>query len=177
MVRYRVFVMLCVLGWLGSSWRGAGAAGQLDDDTILAIYDQANTADILTGRLAAKYGASEDVRALGRMVAADHVAVQQMGRDLAKKLGVIPTPPEGDSSIMDYAKAVAMLQSKRGAEFDRAYLQHEVSFHQAVIDAIKGTLLPAAANPELRTLMTTVLPGFEHHLAATKAAAAKVGVK
>ena len=68
-----------------------------------------------------------------------------MGRDLAKKLGVIPTPPEGDSSIMDYAKAVAMLQSKRGAEFDRAYLQHEVSFHQAVIDAIKGTLLPAAA--------------------------------
>ena len=57
MVRYRVFVMLCVLGLLGSSWRGAGAAGQLDDATILAIYDQANTADILTGRLAAKYRA------------------------------------------------------------------------------------------------------------------------
>ena len=177
MVRYRVFVGLCVLGLIGSSWRGAGAAGQLDDATIFAIYDQANTADILTGRLAAKYGASEDVRALGRMVAADHVAVQQMGRDLAKTLGVIPTPPEGDSSIMDSAKAVAMLQSKRGAEFDRAYLQHEVSFHQAVVDAIKGTLLPAAAAPELRRLMTTVLPGFEHHLAATKAAAAKMGVR
>ena len=177
MVRYRVFVMLCVLGLLGSSWRGAGAAGQLNDATILAIYDQANTADILTGRLAVKYGASEDVRELGRMVVADHVAVQQMVRDLAKKLGVIPTPPEGDTSIMDYAKAVAMLQSKRGAEFDRAYLQHEVSFHQAVVDAIKGTLLPAAANPELRSLMTTVLPGFEHHLAETKAAAAKMGVK
>ena len=68
-------------------------------------------------------------------------------------------------------------QSKRGAEFDRAYLQHEVSFHQGVVDAIKGTLLPAAANPELRALMTTVLPGFEHDLAAAKAAAAKMGVK
>ena len=78
---------------------------------------------------------------------------------------------------MDSARAVAMLQSKRGAEFDRAYLQYEVAFHQAVIDAIKGTLLPAVSNPELRSLMTTVLPGFEHHLAATKAAAAKMGVK
>lgn len=177
MVRYRVFIALCVLGLIASPWRGTAAAGQLDDASILAVYDQANTADILTGRLAAKYGASEDVRALGRMVADDHVAVQQMGRDLAKKLGVIPTPPEGDSSIMDSAKAVAMLQSKRGAEFDRAYLQHEVSFHQAVVDAIKGTLLPAAATPELRTLLATVLPGFEHHLAATKAAAAKMGVR
>jgi len=180
MARYRLFVGLCAIGFLGlvvSPWRGAGAAARLDDATILAIFDQANTADILTGRLAVKYGASEDVRALGRMVAADHEAVQQMGRDLAKKLAVIPTPPEGDSSIIDSAKAVATLQSKRGAEFDRAYLRHEVSFHQAVVDAIRGTLLPAAGAPELRTLMTTVLPGFEHHLAATKAAAMKMGVK
>ena len=176
MVRYRGFVMLCVLGLLGLSWRGTGAAGRLDDATILAIYDEANTADILTARLAAKYGESEDVRSLGRMVAADHEAVQQMGRDLAKKLGVIPTPPDDDTSIMDCANALAMLQSKRGAAFDRAYLQHEVSFHQAVVHAIKGTLLPAAT-PELRTLLTTVLPGFEHHLAATKAAAAKMGVQ
>ena len=53
-----------------------GAAGVLDDATILAIYDQANAADIVTGRLGAKYGASEEVRALGRMVASDHAAVQ-----------------------------------------------------------------------------------------------------
>jgi putative membrane protein len=177
MVRHRSLVMLCVVGILAASGRGTGAAGRLDDATILAIYDQANTADILTARLAVKYGASEEVRALGRMVAADHVAVQQMGRDLASKLGVIPTPPDGDTSIMDSARAVTMLQSKRGAEFDRAYLQHEVAFHQAVVDAIRGTLLPAASNPELRALMTTVLAGFEHHLAATKTAAAKMGVK
>jgi putative membrane protein len=177
MVRHRSFVMLCVIGTLASSSRGTGTAGRLDDATILAIYDQANTADILTARLAVKYGASEDVRALGRMVAADHIAVQQMGRDLAKKLAVIPTPPEGDTSVMDSAKAVEMLQAKRGAAFDRAYLQHELTFHQTVLDAIKRTLLPAAGHPELRTLMTNVLPGFEHHLAATKAAAAKLGVK
>lgn len=175
-MRTRSFVLVCLI--LGSLLPGreADASGPLDDATILAIFDQANTADIVTGRLGAKYGASEDVRALGRMVATDHVAVQQMGRDLARKLGVMPTPPDGDTSVADSARTVALLQSKTGAEFDRAYLLHEVAFHQSVIDAVKGTLLPAAKHDDLRALIRKVLPGLEHHLAATKAVAAKLGV-
>ena len=153
-----------------------GAAGALDDATILAIYDQANAADIVTARLGAKYGASEEVRALGRMVATDHMAAQQLGRDLAMKLKIFPTPPDNDTSVAEQATAVALLQSKRGAEFDKAYLQYEVAFHQSVVEAIKGTLLPAIRNDELRSLMKSVLPGFEHHLAATRAVAAKMGV-
>ncbi len=156
---------------------GAGAGGNLDDATIFAIFDQANAADIWTGRLGLKHGHSQEVRALARMVAADHESVQQMGRDLAKKLGVIPTPPDDDTSAEDQAKAVALLQSKSGGEFDMAYLQHEIKFHQSVIDAIKGTLLPAIENGELRALVNKVLPGFEHHLAETKAAAKKLGIK
>ena len=176
MMRTRSLMMVCVIVVLAVSGGGAGAAGALDDATILAIYDQANTADISTARLAAKYGQSEEIRALGRMVAADHVATQQMGRDLAKKLKIVPTPPDNDTSVADCAKSVALLQSKTGAEFDRAYLLHELAFHQAVVEAIKGTLLPAIKNDELRKLMNTVLPGFEHHLAATREAARKMGV-
>ena len=156
---------------------GARAGGKLDDATILAIFDQANSMDIFTGWLGAKYGNSEEVRALGRMVATDHVAVQQMGRDLAKKLGIIPTPSDSDTSAMDHAKAVSLLQAKSGAEFDRAYLQHEIAFHQSAIDAVKETLLPAIRNGELKELVKGVLPGFEHHLATTKAVAKKLGVE
>ncbi len=162
---------------LTSFGANAGAAAKLDDATILAIFDQANTADIWTGRLGVKYGHSAEVRALGRMVATDHEAVQQMGRDLARKLGIVPTPPANDASAANHAKAVALLQSKSGAEFDRAYLLQEIAFHQSVIDAIKGTLLPAARGEELRGLINKVLPGFEHHLAETRAVAKKLGIK
>jgi putative membrane protein len=165
--------MMVVLVLAGS---GAGAAPALDDATILAIFDQANAVDIYTGRLGAKYGSSEEVRALGRMVVSDHVAVQQMGRDLAKKLKVIPTLPDNDSSVADYARIVAQLQSKTGADFDKAYLQYEVAYHQSVVDAIKGSLLPAISNPELKALVKTVLPGFERHLAATRVLASKMGL-
>ena len=153
------------------------AGAKLDDATIFAIFDQANTADLWVGRLAVKKGASEDVRMLGKMVAVDHVAVQQMGRDLSTKLGIIPTPPDNDNSAENLAKAVAMLQSKSGTDFDKAYLKHEIAFHQSVVDAIKTTLLPAAQNEQLRALINKVLPGFEHHLAETKAAAKKMGIE
>jgi len=155
----------------------AAAGSALDDATILAIFDQANSVDISTGRLGAKYGNSKEVRELGRMVASDHVTVQQMGRDLAKKLGVLPTPPDNDSSVADQAKAISLLQAKKGVEFDKAYLRHEIVFHQSVIDAVKDTLLPAIENAELRKLVKHVLPGFEHHLAETKAAAKRMGIE
>ena len=176
-MRIRPFVLVCLIAGGLLPARPSHASGALDDATILAIFDQANTADIVTGRLGAKYGASEDVRALGRMVATDHVAVQQMGRDLARTLALVPTPPDDDTSVADSAKAVALLRSKSGAAFDEAYLRYEVAFHQSVIDAVKGTLLPAAHDAQLRKLIQTVLPGLEHHLAATKAVARKLGVQ
>lgn len=176
MMRTRSSAMSCVIAVLALSGSAARAAGTLDDATILAVFDQANSMEIFTGRLGAKYGSSEEVRALGRMVATDHVAVQQMGRDLARKLELIPTPPDNDTSVADYARTVALLQSKTGADFDKTYLQYEIAFHQSVVDAITGTLLPATRNAELRTLMNRVLPGFEGHLAATKAVAKKLGV-
>jgi putative membrane protein len=141
------------------------AAGQtLDDPTIVAIFDAANTADIETGTLAAKRAQSKDVRDYGAMIAHDHEAVRKMGRDLAKKLGVTPTPPAGDASAKTQAELMAALRAKRGADFDRALVQHEVAFHKSVIDAIQSTLLPAIQNQELKALVEQVAPAFQAHL-------------
>ncbi|MBI3453641.1 MAG: DUF4142 domain-containing protein, partial [Rhodospirillales bacterium] len=101
---------------------------------------------------------------------------QQMARDLARKLGVVPTPPASDTSLQDQAKAYAALQTKAGAEFDKAYILHEIAYHQSAIDAVKGTLLPAIKNEEIKAMMLGMLPAFEQHLAMTKAVAKKLGI-
>lgn len=155
----------------------AFGASKLDDATIFAIFDETNTTDVWAGRIAVKKAHSEDVRELGKMVATDHEAVQQAWRDMAKNLGIIPAPPESDLSAERLAKMVALLQSKSGAEFDKVYLQHEIEFHQSVIDAIKGTLLPAIKNEQFRALVNQALPAFEMHLAHTKMVANKLGIK
>lgn len=146
----------------------AQSGAKLDDPTIVAIFDAANTADIETGDLAAQRGSSKEVRDLGAMFARDHRAVRQQGRDLAKKLGVTPTPPKGDKSAEEHAKVMAELKGKSGVEFDKAYLAHEVAFHKAVIDAVKQTLLPAIQNEELKALVEKVAPAFQAHMMAAQ---------
>lgn len=135
-----------------------------DDPTIVAIFDAANTADMETGALAQQRGASQEVREFGAMLVRDHRAVRQQGRDLAAKLGVTPTPPRDDQSADDHAAAMQRLRGLTGAEFDRAFLRHEAAFHQAVIDALQSTLLPAIDNQELKALVEKVAPAFQAHL-------------
>jgi putative membrane protein len=137
---------------------------KLDDPTIVAIFDAANTSDMETGALAEQRGASKEVRDFGAMLVRDHRMVRQQGRDLAAKLGVTPTPPKGDRSAKDHAAAMARLRSLEGAEFDRAFLRHEAAFHQAVIEAVESTLLPAIENPELKALVEKVAPAFQAHM-------------
>ena len=141
---------------------GAQAA-KLDDPTIIAIFDAANTWDIETGKIAEKKGSSKEVREFGAMLAHDHTVVRQQGRDLATKLGVHPTPPKDFAMARDHAAAVRTLQAATGKAFDRAFLEHEVAFHKAVIDAVTTTLLPALQNAEARALVTKVAPAFKAH--------------
>ena len=150
------------------SARSVPAAAALDDPTIVAIFDAANTADIETGLVAVERGHSKEVRAFGEMLARDHEHVRQVGRDLATKLGVTPTPPKDDAAATAHAEAMATLHSKSGPDFDRAFLQHEAAFHKSVIDAVSSTLLPAIHNEELRALVVKVTPAFEAHMLAAQ---------
>jgi putative membrane protein len=155
----------------------APAPAALDDPTIVAIFDAANTADIETGQLAAKKGHTKAVRDFGAMLVRDHMNVRQQGRDLAKRLGVTPTPPSDDASAKAHAKAMVTLRATKGTAFDHAFLQHEVAFHKAVIDAVTTTLLPAIQNAEVKDLVVKVAPAFQAHMLAADALDKKLARK
>jgi putative membrane protein len=138
-------------------------AAKLDDPTIVAIFDAANTWDIETGQLAAKKGSTKAVRDFGAMIARDHKMVRQQGRDLAKKLGVTPTPPKDFAMAKDHAAAIKKLDALEGKAFDKAFLQNEVDFHNAVVSAVNTTLLPSLHNEEVKNLVKTVAPAFIAH--------------
>ncbi len=154
----------------GPARAAAQAAGtsKLDDPTIVAIFDAANTWDIQTGALAAKKGTTKDIRNFGAQLVRDHTHVRQMGRDLAKKLGVTPTPPKNFAMAKDHALAMQTLRADTGRAFDRAFLEHEIAFHRAVIDALNNAFLPAIQNDQLKALVKEVVPAFDAHLQAAQ---------
>ena len=81
---------------------------------------------------------------------------------------VRPTPPAEFALADAHKKTITDLQSKSGADFDKAYADAEVTYHQAVIDAIDQTLLPAIKNAELKAFVQKVGPAFQGHLEAAK---------
>jgi putative membrane protein len=50
-----------------------------------------------------------------------------------------------------------------GPAFDKAYIEHEITYHQVVLNAIDKTLLPNASNSELKDLISKVRPAIEAH--------------
>jgi putative membrane protein len=172
-----LFASLLLAAASAAAAPGSVEAQQLDDPTIVAIFDAANTADIETGTLAVERGQSKEVRDYGAMLVRDHKAVRQMGRDLAAKLGVTPTPPADSASARAHAAAMTKLRGVPAADFDQAFLAHEVAFHQAVIDAVTSTLLPAIRNGELRALVVKVAPAFGAHRDAASRIADRIGTR
>lgn len=141
----------------------------IDEPTIVGIFDAANSWDIATGSLAAERATRADVKSYGAMLARDHEAVRQQGRDLAKKLGVTPTPVAKDFALLkNHQAALKKLGNLTGSEFDRAFLEHEVAFHKAVIDAVTNAFLPAIHNAELKAFVLKVAPAFNAHMLAAE---------
>jgi putative membrane protein len=141
---------------------------KLDDPTIIAIFDAANTWDMETGALAARKATTPELREFGAMLERDHRMVRQQGRDLARKLGVHPTPPKDFAMAKGHEDAMRSLRAARGAAFDRAFLEHEIAFHKAVIDAMTTSLLPSLENQEAKDLVTKVAPAFQAHMRAAQ---------
>ncbi|EEA03251.1 conserved hypothetical protein [Burkholderia sp. H160] len=135
------------------------------DPQIAAIVVAANQADIDAGKLAESKTHSKDVKAFAQRMVADHTSVNKAAADLVHKLGVTPeTNPTSDSLKQGGKTNIANLKSLQGAKFDRAYIDHEVTYHEQVIDALDKTLIPSAQNAELKALLVKVRPAFVAHL-------------
>src|SRR5215211_6410901 len=107
------------------------------DPQIAAIVVTANQVDIDAGKLAQTKGQSAEVKALAARMVTDHTKVNQTATDLVHKLNVTPAPNATSASLKKGGDDnVKHLNGLQGAAFDKAYVAHEVTYHQAVIDAL-----------------------------------------
>jgi putative membrane protein len=144
-------------------------AQQPNDAQIAAIVVTANQVDIDAGKLAESKATSPEVKAFGSQMVTDHTGVNKQATELVTKLGVKPEDNATAQSLKSGgADNVRALTGLSGAAFDKAYIDHEVAYHQQVLDAIDKTLIPSAQNAELKALLVKVRPAFVAHLEHAK---------
>lgn len=143
----------------------AAAAQAVTDAQIASIVVTANQVDIDAGKLAATRAANEQVRKFAQLMVSDHTSVNKSAGDLAARLKLTPQDnPTSQALEAGGDKNVERLKGLTGAAFDKAYIDHEVTYHQQVLDALDTTLIPNASNAELKALLVKTRPAFVAHL-------------
>jgi putative membrane protein len=141
------------------------AQTQLSDTEVASVAVAANMIDIKYAEIAKKKSKNAEVLNFAETMMKDHNAVLAQASDLVKKLNVTPKDNAVSQKLNgDAEKTRKELNSKSGAEFDKAYIDNEVGYHKAVIDAVKNILIPETENAQLKDLLNGILPALETHL-------------
>lgn len=145
------------------------------DAQIAHVAVTANAIDSAAGVMAKSMASAKEVKDFAQAMITDHGAVNKQAVALATKLNVTPEDNETSRGLKASADAaMASLHAQTGAAFDKAYIANEVTYHQAVLDALDQTLIPNAQNAELKALLEKVRPAIAAHLAHAKSVQTKL---
>ena len=143
--------------------RGQTAA-KPNDAQIAQIVNVADTIDVKAGQLALSKSSNAQVKAFAQDMVRDHTQVNEQALILVKKLNVQPQDTETSRALTKQADdEMKQLQGLSGAAFDKAYAENEFAYHKQVNAAVQNTLIPAASNAELKSLLQQGLKIFEGH--------------
>jgi putative membrane protein len=143
----------------------AAAADGPTDPQIVGIVLAADQIDIDYGKIALSKSKNKQVREFAQRMVTDHSAVQKSVIGLADKLGVKAEDSSTSTGLKSKAADItAKLNSLKGKEFDKFYIDNEVSYHKTVTDAVDAVLIPSAQNAELKAALQGAQPLFLKHL-------------
>ncbi len=153
----------------------AASAQGINDAQIASIVVTANQVDVDAGNFAKSHAANAQVKQFAQQMVTDHTGVNKQATALATKLKVTPEDNPTSQSLKSGGETnITKLKTLKGAEFDKAYIDHEVEYHQAVLDAVDKTLIPGAKNEELKALLVKTRPAFVAHLEHAKHVQAEI---
>jgi putative membrane protein len=161
-MRMRISILIVALGL---SAPVAAAPAGINDAQIASIVVTANQVDIDAGKTATAKATNPEVKKFAQLMVTDHTGVNASATALVTRLGVTPEDNETSQALKAGGeKNLSTLKGLSGAAFDKAYVDHEVAYHQQVLDAVDQTLIPNAKNADLKALLVKVRPAFVAHL-------------
>src|SRR5688572_33263833 len=115
---------------LAASVASAQTAGP-NDAQIAAIVVTANQVDIDAGKLAASKSGNKEVKEFAQRMITDHTGVNKAATELVRKLKVKPEANATSKSLKSGGDdTLKRLNGLKGTEFDKAYVDNEVTYHQ-----------------------------------------------
>ena len=129
-------------------------------DAFLFHAGAGDVYEITSSTMAMQKSRNPDVRAFASMLIADHTKLTNAALTTAAAAGVMAPPPE--LSMMQ--KGMVAQLSAAGANFDRVYLQQQMTAHQQALALMQG-YASSGDVPALRQAASQAIPTVQGHIA------------
>jgi putative membrane protein len=164
---YTVFLkkLALIIILVASAFGALAQAPALNDAQIASVLVDANLVDIKAGKLAQFKSKDPEVQFFAQRMVTDHGVANESATELITELKLTPQDnPISQGLKTDGKKNMEKLKPLRGAAFDKAYIDHEVAYHEQVLGIIDKTLIPNTRKERLKHLLAKVRPAFFSHL-------------
>jgi putative membrane protein len=150
---------------MASAFEALAQTPALNDAQIAAVLVDASVVDIKAGKLAQFKSKDPEVQFFAQRMVTDHGVANESATELTAGLKLTPQDnPISQGLKTDGKKNMEKLKPLRGAAFDKAYIDHEVAYHEQVLGIIDKTLIPNTREERLKHLLAKVRPAFFSHL-------------
>jgi putative membrane protein len=149
---------------------GIAQAAPLSDAEILGLANTANNAEIDAGTVAAASGQKAEVKAFGAKMVAEHTANNAKIDAVELKSSIKRVESDASRALKEESdKMIDGLKKTRSADFDRAYIDGQVTMHQGLLDKLDKELIPNAQNADIKAYLVDSRASVEAHLTEAKA--------
>jgi putative membrane protein len=142
-----------------------GTSAKLSDSEkqLLQQVSDANKAEIEMGQLAQNNASSAKVKDFGQKLVDDHTQNQQQLQQIAQQKGVDLKSEEKPDEQASKNK----FQGMKGAQFDKAFLQHERDDHAKLLQQLKQQQ-DQIQDPEVKSFISQTITAVQQHLDAAQ---------
>lgn len=167
------FLLLAVA--LSSVFAISVHAQALNDHQIAEIMEEANDAEIDAAKLAKDDAKNAEVKEFAKHMMDEHKMNNKEAKKVVKKNDIDPEKSEMSKALKEDAKNKrAVLKKQKNMNFDKMYMEQQVSMHTQLLNDLDQKFIPAAQKPEFKAHLQATREHVSKHLEQAKAIQAKL---
>jgi putative membrane protein len=148
----------------------------LDDAQIVAVIQAADTGEIAQAREVLKKSKNARVRQFAQHMITAHSAAESKIANIDGKIGLTPqTNAVAEQLTSGSEQVMGNLRSASGSDFDKTYVDAQVTQHTKVLDLLDNKLIPHAQNSDLVKALQEIRAKVAGHLNDAQALQTSLG--
>lgn len=152
-------------GSQGSMQAQGTQTSNLTQEEVAEILKTANDAEIDMAQAAKRRAENKEVKEFAKHMEEQHKENNKEAKKVTKKADIDMKNNDTAKSLKkDSKEKLAELKKKKGADFDRAYIENQVQMHEMVLRDLNEKFIPAAQNPEFKAFLETTKTHVQEHL-------------